>query len=554
MKFKTKKNTHKFGSGSPKMTIMTFREQSVFALAIVCLFGTIKSSILNDLHVFTGQLFGDNFINDQNNPFLRDLRAVESVCMDELGCFTTNDSDFFHPENRPINILPYHTDKLNTRFLLYTRMNPDQPFALSYKNSFSLTKSTFNAGRKTKFIVHGLFDNIYIIDWMMVMKDAFLKRGDYNVIVVDWSKGNKFPYTQATANARVVGAEIATLIKLLEKRMGVTQDSVHIVGHSLGSHIAGYAGERLGNLGRISGLDPAGPYFLNMPTKVRLDPSDAKFVDAWHTDADTILLLALGNVNVVGHVDFFPNGGRKQPGCDIDSPERKDDKGIIEAWLAMFSIHYIISGVRKLFACNHDRAIGLFTESINKKPGQCKHMAYACKDAASFDAGKCTDCGVDGKKCAMMGYDMEDTKDRLLAKGFYTDYGYFAMQDNGTMPRKYYVDTTPGKPFCLFHYQVVLEMAGKARDMTLEVVTEGRSKQSFKLNSGSGTARLDSTRTFLIKSSSRLSPSNVRKISLLHVPSPYGTDPFTKSLKIVPLEFSTRRAQISNTIVWNQRG
>lgn len=39
------------------------------------------------------------------------------------------------------------------------------------------------------------------------------------------------------------------------------------------------------------GLDPAEPYFQYLPEHVRLDPSDAKFVDVIHTDAKTILLL-----------------------------------------------------------------------------------------------------------------------------------------------------------------------------------------------------------------------------------------------------------------------
>lgn len=34
-----------------------------------------------------------------------------------------------------------------------------------------------------------------------------------------------------------------------------------------------------------SGLDPAGPLFQYTPTMVRLDPSDAKFVDIIHTHA-----------------------------------------------------------------------------------------------------------------------------------------------------------------------------------------------------------------------------------------------------------------------------
>lgn len=48
------------------------------------------------------------------------------------------------------------------------------------------------------------------------MKNEFLKAADYNVIIVGWGSGAGLPYTQATANTRVVGAEIARIIKLLQ--------------------------------------------------------------------------------------------------------------------------------------------------------------------------------------------------------------------------------------------------------------------------------------------------------------------------------------------------
>lgn len=47
-----------------------------------------------------------------------------------------------------------------------------------------------------------------------------------------------------------------------------------------------------------------------MPAKYKLDPGDAKLVDVIHT---SVRILGLSEPQ--GHVDFYPNGGRFQPGC-----------------------------------------------------------------------------------------------------------------------------------------------------------------------------------------------------------------------------------------------
>ena len=66
------------------------------------------------------------------------------------------------------------------------------------------------------------------------------------MIMVDWSKGAAFPYGQATGNARLVGAQIGELIRFLMASNSHSYSSAvnrfYIVGHSLGTQVAGYAG------------------------------------------------------------------------------------------------------------------------------------------------------------------------------------------------------------------------------------------------------------------------------------------------------------------------
>ena len=92
------------------------------------------------------------------------------------------------------------------------------------------------------------------------MKDALLDRENCNLILVDWSKGAKFPYGQAAGNTRLVGAQIAVLIRFLISRNNGSPplaDQFYIVGFSLGAHTAGYAGSNMRAhgmvLGRITG-------------------------------------------------------------------------------------------------------------------------------------------------------------------------------------------------------------------------------------------------------------------------------------------------------------
>ncbi|CAF1187657.1 unnamed protein product [Rotaria sordida] len=214
---------------------------------------------------------------------------------------------------RPIALLPQSPSTVLTRFFLYTREHRDAVEIGRQKTNLGL--GTWRPDRMTRVIIHGMIEN-YQAPWYDQMRQAFLDTEDSNLIFVDWSKTNHFPYTQATANTQMVGAEVSLLINELIAKHGADPQLIHLIGHSLGAHAAGYAGSRIvPRVSRITGLDPAGPNFERTDPRVRLDPTDAQFVDVIHTDGQAHIQLGLGLLQPLGHVDFYPNGGLEQPQC-----------------------------------------------------------------------------------------------------------------------------------------------------------------------------------------------------------------------------------------------
>lgn len=73
------------------------------------------------------------------------------------------------------------------------------------------------------------------------------------MICVDWESGAVMPnYVRAAANTRLVGKQVAMLVRgFIDK--GLSLDKVHLIGFSLGAHVAGFAGAELKNVSRITG-------------------------------------------------------------------------------------------------------------------------------------------------------------------------------------------------------------------------------------------------------------------------------------------------------------
>lgn len=312
--------------------------------------------------------------------------SSKEVCFDQLGCFTDK-YPFSGTLQRPLAFLPDSPQKINVKFFLHNRKLQNTSEAINYL----IIGENFEPTIPTKFIIHGFLHSAKK-KWVIDMKNALLDAENVNVITVDWSKGNGFPYTQSTANTQVVGAEIARLITNMIREKGAKATNFHLIGHSLGAHVAGYAGKRVPNIGRITGLDPAGPYFENTDSIVRLDSSDAQYVDVIHSDGTANLLLGLGLFQAIGHADFYPNGGVNQPECPANS-----DKLLA----GLFNIAIMdYEGMEDSLGCSHTAAVYFFIDSI-KNP-VCEYFAYKCDSKADFDAGKCLKCSEKG--CNRMGY------------------------------------------------------------------------------------------------------------------------------------------------------
>ncbi|SPP80541.1 phospholipase A1-like [Drosophila guanche] len=199
------------------------------------------------------------------------------------------------------------------RFYLYTRSNPTDGKEIEAEAS-SVHDSHFNKDHGTRFVIHG-WNGRYTDDMNTLITKSWLSKGDYNVIAVNWDRAQSIDYASSVLAVPASGEKVGEMINYLHEHHGMSLDSLEVIGHSLGAHVAGYAGKKVGG-GRIHtivGLDPALPLFsYNKPDK-RLSRDDAFYVESIQTNGGK-----LGFLKPIGKGTFYPNGGKKQPGCGVD--------------------------------------------------------------------------------------------------------------------------------------------------------------------------------------------------------------------------------------------
>ncbi|XP_049862559.1 inactive pancreatic lipase-related protein 1-like isoform X1 [Schistocerca gregaria] len=258
-------------------------------------------------------------------------------------------------------------------FALYTSSALKPDALVNLKNADTLLHlKEYNTSRPTVFYFFGYIEDLSS-DSVKTVIDAYLKRGDHNIVVVDWSGTTKIrPYPLSILKLSASADEVSeALITLLDS--GLQRNLTHLVGHSMGAQCAGLVGDRLSKthkLPRITALDPAYP-LLYILENTHIKKTSADFVDVIHTDGGKY-----GAPKNTGSVDFYPNGGERiQPGCP------KQSQGLLTP----------------SDLCSHWRSWEFYAESLLKGES---FLAVPCNSWDDFQKKRCpTQSGL-----AVMGF------------------------------------------------------------------------------------------------------------------------------------------------------
>uniref|UniRef100_A0A672QJD2 triacylglycerol lipase n=1 Tax=Sinocyclocheilus grahami TaxID=75366 RepID=A0A672QJD2_SINGR len=324
--------------------------------------------------------------------------------------------------------------KANVKFSLRNPSQPDDDVCyIVCGKPETLSSCNFKNTSKTFLVIHGWTVSGLFESWVEKLVAALYNREkDANVIVVDWLDMAQNYYVVAAQNTKMVGQEIRLFIDWLEESANVPLEKLHLLGYSLGAHVAGFAGSHATNkVGRITGLDPAGPDFEGVHAHGRLSPDDAHFVDVLHTFTRGSLGPSIGIEQPIGHVDIYSNGGSFQPGCNL--------RGALEK-MASYGILALYNAIR----CEHERSVHLFIDSLLNEEEASR--VYSCGSNDMFDRGMCLQCHKN--RCNTVGYDTSKVRKARSVKMF--------------------VKTRGSMPFRVFHYQLKINFLGKLNQLAME--------------------------------------------------------------------------------------
>ncbi|XP_048360563.1 endothelial lipase [Sphaerodactylus townsendi] len=365
---------------------------------------------------------------------------------------------------------PTQVRRLQVKFAVRSSADPDGSCYLAVGDKQKLEDCKFNVSSKSFFVIHGWTMSGLFETWLGSLVRALLEREkSANVVVVDWLDYAHQLYPNAVNYTQVVGKEVAKLLDWLQVKFArdgfkYRARNVHLLGYSLGAHVAGFAGNYVrGTIGRITGLDPAGPMFEGVEPNKRLSPDDADFVDVLHTYTREALGVSIGIQMPVGHVDVYPNGGDVQPGCSLTD--------------VLGSLAY--GNIGDAMRCEHERSVFLFVDSLVNQDKQS--FAFQCTDSGRFKKGICLSC----------------RKNRC------TGIGYNAKKMRNKRNTKMYLKTRADMPYKVYHYQMKIHVFSYKNmgetEPTFSVTLHGTNSDSQPLPLEIyGQIGLNFTNTFLV--------------------------------------------------------
>ncbi|GIY82442.1 pancreatic lipase-related protein 2 [Caerostris extrusa] len=205
-------------------------------------------------------------------------------------------------------------DEYHDAFPIVHKKNSQEPELLHLCNGTLPKNSNFKAQNRFIVFIPGFMFGVCELDSISEIKNELLKKGDFNVLLVDGKDEYGMDFVYAKENSKRAANIIIKVLQNIQDETGFENKDLYLIGHSLGAHTAGMVGQGF-KVNRITGLDPGGVVFSkNTPDDMILDRNDAELVDVIHTNGGKGLP-HLGISFPMGDADFYVNGGTIQPSC-----------------------------------------------------------------------------------------------------------------------------------------------------------------------------------------------------------------------------------------------
>ncbi|XP_050542883.1 hepatic triacylglycerol lipase-like [Daktulosphaira vitifoliae] len=214
-----------------------------------------------------------------------------------------------------------------------TYLNPDE---VIIENLPEVARK-YDKNLPLKVLINGWSSDNNVLKDILIPAYMETRQNKVNILLVDWTAlDQEHYYPKSSLVTGVVGEMVADMLITMVRIGMVKVDDIHIIGYSMGAHIAAIIGEKLKTsqgeptVGRITGIDPITPCVENSSVVDNcLNKSRARFVDVVQTFTE------YEQGNPIGTADFYL---KISPDKDEDSNKSKHTNEIKNVQLFSNSI------------------------------------------------------------------------------------------------------------------------------------------------------------------------------------------------------------------------